>query len=279
MSEFMNDVVIVITLLVSLIFVYITIRKQVNQDVIDQIQKRHEQFEIDYLVESIKEMMFQLTSKHFVGFSESSEVYKRELNKRVHLKKALKGCANGSTEDKTYIIHLIGDLLKEHFLNESEIDFVLHFKRPGFLSVKDKFDMLLFKYKKLYDKAALSKIIEDEEWHIAKKVEGETLPVFCVSKEDVEEAFYRNQIVFTFDEKIENISQRIYENYKGFGVVDQIRDMDIDGVSGGVSGVTDFEMMERFAFYERTKKAFAVVATSESALYGNIILKKGVIKL
>ena len=42
---------------------------------------------------------------------------------------------------------------------------------------------------------------------------------------------------------------------------------------------TDFEMMERFAFYERTKKAFAVVATSESAFYGNIILKKGVVKL
>ncbi|KAG7249405.1 hypothetical protein CRUP_013847 [Coryphaenoides rupestris] len=37
------------------------------------------------------------------------------------------------------------------------------------------------------------------------------------------------------------------------------------------------EKVERFAFYERAKKAFAVVATSESALYGNLILKKGVI--
>ncbi|HBG77737.1 MAG TPA: L-fucose mutarotase [Phycisphaerales bacterium] len=41
----------------------------------------------------------------------------------------------------------------------------------------------------------------------------------------------------------------------------------------------DFEFVERFAFYERAKKAFAVVATSESAIYANIILKKGVIKL
>jgi L-fucose mutarotase len=39
-----------------------------------------------------------------------------------------------------------------------------------------------------------------------------------------------------------------------------------------------FEFMERFEFYERTKKAFAVVATSEKAQYANIILKKGVIK-
>ena len=32
----------------------------------------------------------------------------------------------------------------------------------------------------------------------------------------------------------------------------------------------------RFDFYERTKKAFAVVMTGETAKYGNIILKKGV---
>jgi L-fucose mutarotase len=37
------------------------------------------------------------------------------------------------------------------------------------------------------------------------------------------------------------------------------------------------EKVERFAFYERTKKAYAVVMTGETVKYGNIILKKGVI--
>lgn len=37
------------------------------------------------------------------------------------------------------------------------------------------------------------------------------------------------------------------------------------------------EMIERFEFYERAKKAYAVVMTGESALYANIILKKGVV--
>ena len=37
------------------------------------------------------------------------------------------------------------------------------------------------------------------------------------------------------------------------------------------------ENIERFAFYERAKKAYAVVMTGEKALYANIILKKGVI--
>ena len=39
----------------------------------------------------------------------------------------------------------------------------------------------------------------------------------------------------------------------------------------------EIEFVERFAFYERTKKAYAVVATGEAARYANIILKKGVL--
>lgn len=35
--------------------------------------------------------------------------------------------------------------------------------------------------------------------------------------------------------------------------------------------------IERFSFYEEAKKAYAIVATGESALYANIMLQKGVI--
>lgn len=38
-----------------------------------------------------------------------------------------------------------------------------------------------------------------------------------------------------------------------------------------------FHRMERYAFYERARKAFAVVMTGETVKYGNIILRKGVI--
>ena len=42
----------------------------------------------------------------------------------------------------------------------------------------------------------------------------------------------------------------------------------------GYEGI--IERVERFAFYERAKKAYAVVLSGEIAQYGNIILKKGV---
>ncbi|MDA8736562.1 L-fucose mutarotase [Opitutales bacterium] len=40
--------------------------------------------------------------------------------------------------------------------------------------------------------------------------------------------------------------------------------------------VAAIERIERFAFYERAKGAFAVVMTGDTAKYGNILLKKGV---
>lgn len=42
----------------------------------------------------------------------------------------------------------------------------------------------------------------------------------------------------------------------------------------GANAVTN---IERFAFYEEAKKAYVIIATSEAALYANVMLQKGVI--
>jgi len=48
--------------------------------------------------------------------------------------------------------------------------------------------------------------------------------------------------------------------------------------AAGDTNYAGFTQIERFAFYERAKKAYVIIATSEKALYANIILKKGVVK-
>ncbi|MBQ3817342.1 MAG: fucose isomerase [Clostridia bacterium] len=42
-------------------------------------------------------------------------------------------------------------------------------------------------------------------------------------------------------------------------------------------GAKAIGQIERFAFYEEAKRAYAIIATSESALYANVMLQKGVI--
>lgn len=48
-------------------------------------------------------------------------------------------------------------------------------------------------------------------------------------------------------------------------------------VLGEMGYAGPIEAIERFAFYDRARAAFAIVATGESRLYGNLILRKGVI--
>ena len=42
-------------------------------------------------------------------------------------------------------------------------------------------------------------------------------------------------------------------------------------------GENAFGQIERFAFYEEAKSAYAIIATGESALYANVMLQKGVV--
>jgi len=44
-------------------------------------------------------------------------------------------------------------------------------------------------------------------------------------------------------------------------------------------GVSVIDKLERFAFYEEAKKAYAVIATSETSQYANVILQKGCVLL
>jgi L-fucose mutarotase len=53
---------------------------------------------------------------------------------------------------------------------------------------------------------------------------------------------------------------------------------EFDAIVGRHEPGMALKLIERFAFYERVRGAFAVVQTGEARLYGNILLKKGVIR-
>lgn len=48
-------------------------------------------------------------------------------------------------------------------------------------------------------------------------------------------------------------------------------------VRGASKEAVGIDYLEREAFYQRARKAYAVAATSEKALYANVLLKKGVV--
>ncbi len=59
----------------------------------------------------------------------------------------------------------------------------------------------------------------------------------------------------------------------------KVEEVDLNSIYISHPNVPSIERLDRFAFYERAKSAFAVVMTGETAKYGNILLKKGVTPL
>lgn len=83
--------------------------------------------------------------------------------------------------------------------------------------------------------------------------------------------------VFPIDQYVEKpvVLMKTGEEYPG---EPEIWEKYIKIISSAENKNIPFEYAERFDFYEKAKKAYAVIATGEEAIYANIILKKGVIK-
>jgi len=196
-----------------------------------------EKYQLDYILAHIKESINDITRSNIYDLGLTEEAFQRRLNKRSALKKALKNCTYGSLADKEYVKDFIHDILASDYLTKDQVDKVIHFERPSFLSIQDKFEILLHIYKQTHGYEALGELIE--AYHLDRLkyvIEKGDQASYIITTEEIDKIYGQTHPRLTYEDKLEIISQRIYQMYKGFGVVDEIRDMKIDGVSGGASG-------------------------------------------
>ncbi|WP_127547664.1 ATPase, T2SS/T4P/T4SS family [Paenibacillus amylolyticus] len=200
-----------------------------------------ESFTIDMLIEKVKNSLHELSHSQLADAGLHEEEYRRRINQRAEMRKALKGCVSGSISDKTYVKNLIGDLLTRSIgLNKSNVDEVILFAEPDLLTIQDRFEIVFYLYRQQFGLDALSRIIDTYDLGRLRMEEvTDDGGSYYISEEDIQYVFECEYRELGFREKMDIIVQRIYQHYKGFSVVDEIRDQRIDGVSGGVSGMLD----------------------------------------
>lgn len=163
--------------------------------------------------------------------------YQKQIDRRKRLIGVSKKCGLGDLGAKEYMQAFILDLLTQSYkVNESNIDLLLNFKHPS--NVQDMFDILLYKYKKEFQFNAFNKIVSKYNLDLLKERENGDLQYF-ISSEEIKSIFLKETINLNFEDKLNIITQKIYQSYKGLGVIDEIRDQIIDGLSLGVSGVPE----------------------------------------
>lgn len=229
-------IMLIITGTVGGVFYYFKVNKSKYLD----YDVSEDKYQLNNILEFIKDTFNDLLKTNLYSMNITREEFEKRVQNKNELRKALKTCIYGDVNAKNYVKNFIRDiLLKTYKIDETNIDKIMSFDNPKELSVQDKFDILLYVYKKQYDLRALEMLIQENNLHNPKGLEGEGDGIrYAITAEEIEQAYIEKVKRLTaFDDKLNVIVQRIYQNYKGYGVIDEIRDMKIDGVSGGVSGI------------------------------------------
>ena len=205
-------------------------------------------FTIPQMLIFVKRRIDEITKMNITDIGLSEEELKRRKNKKYELKKALKGCTYGDANDKKYIKDLIFDLLvREYGVNQFNISKAINFDNYQYLTSQDKFDIIIYKYIKEVGYEAMNELIKKYDLDELKCVYGSTKPCYVIVPEEIDEIFQKEIVEgpeLSFEDKLMIVCQRIYQMYKGYSVIDEIRDMNIDGVSGGVSGLPEAFMYQ-----------------------------------
>ena len=240
MPAIFNTLLILVIFIAAIMSVVYFINKNKNAEVEEEIEKDEKTYTLEKMRDYIKKRLDEITKINLYDIGLSEEELKRRKNKKYALKKALKGCTYGDVNDKKYVKQLIGDLLsKEYGIDETNISKAIPFDVPSLLTSQDKFDILLYVYKKEFAYEALTQLIKRYNLATLKYIQGESKPTYVITPEEIDEIFEKEKLVLSFQDKLEIVVQRIYQHYKGYSSIDEIRDMNIDGVSGGVSGLPE----------------------------------------
>ena len=234
-----NIALMFVVVVVAVAAIVHMIKKNKNE-LVEEMEVDDKTYTLEKMIKFVKQRLDEITKINLYDIGLSEEELKRRRAKKYELKKALKGCTYGDVNDKKYVKELIYDLLsKEYGVDETNISKAIPFDTPSLLTAQDKFDILIHEYKKTFGYEALTELIKKYDLARLKYVEGETKPCYVITSEEIDDIYEKEQMQLDFNDKLEVVVQRIYQKYKGFSSIDEIRDMNIDGVSGGVSGLPE----------------------------------------
>lgn len=267
MSFWINISLIVLIFLCVFGLLFYKIRKnQKNINDLQTLQSEKERYKIEALEDYVKKRLTELTTINLFGLGLSEEEFNRRTRRREELKEALKNCNTGDLSSKTYVREYIRDILfNELDFNKDRLNWAIPFNNPSKMSAKELFDIILYVYEQEHGYKALSFLID--KYSLAKpKPDGS----YRIVEKDIRDIYAKERIRLTFEQKIDILAQRLYSSYKGFGVIDEVREMNIDGVSGGVNGLP--KRMEAFQSFDSLYK---LVEKEDNSLNSVWIMYKG----
>ena len=192
---------------------------------------------MDKVLEAVKNEMVEIVREDFtLGLSDTEfeKLYKR----KARVNEALKNCVFGIDSAKVLVIDLIRGFIADKVPHE-QITALLGLTPESEPSSQTKFEILMYRYKKAYGKDAFVKWVDDYNLRRERPATdaGHSQDMaYYITVDDLNYTYANEKIELDIEEQIDVLAILIYQQYKGFGIVDTLREMNIDGFNMGTSG-------------------------------------------
>lgn len=232
---FKNIIIILFVLLLGIIALYIALKMKMEEI----LPEEEDKYSLSVIVSHVREFFNSLigTACDRRRYLSGREIEKEK--ERQAVQNAVRTCNHGNSAAKALVKNYIKNWLMNDYLVEAdECDRVLAFENPGRIKPQDKFEIMLFFYTREYGTDAARVLLKEllEINRLRHKVNAVSSVQLCIDAEDVDVLFDEKSYAYSVQDKADIITQLIYRQYKGHGIIDSLRDCDIDGISAGVSG-------------------------------------------
>lgn len=192
---------------------------------------------MDKVLEAVKIEMVEIV-KDDISLGLSNEEFDRLYKRKARINEALKNCVHGVDAAKTLVIDLIRNFIASK-VPPQQVTMLLGLDPQSEPSNHVKFEILMYRFKKQYGKDALAKWIKKYNFARERHATGSERAqdqAYYITVDDLNYSYNNENIILTVDEQIDVLAILIYQQYKGFGIIDTLREMNINGFNIGTSG-------------------------------------------
>ncbi|WP_252891566.1 hypothetical protein [Thermoclostridium stercorarium] len=150
----MNEIMIVlITATVSVLTILYF--KDTGKNRIKTADLEENRYAIEAILAFIREAFNNILKTNLYELNITREEFEKRMHNRNRLRRALKNCTYGDINAKNYVKDFIKDILvRSYEIDENNVNNIISFDNPRKLSAQDKFEILLYHYKKKYGNRA-----------------------------------------------------------------------------------------------------------------------------
>lgn len=242
---------------------YLFYRKRKNE-IPDEIH--YATITMPYLLETVKRRVVEITRDDEV-LNVSNSVYKVRQQNKERLNQALTDCIDAIKSAREIVIALIRDIIKVEIETEEDCYKAIDFSGLDYLDWQTKWIILVYVLGIDYGNDVINYI--EEKYNITEirdiiLDDGRAIRKREFSGPMLDEVFQAEVIdgsyTLHYDEYLDIISRKLFADYKGFGEIDDLRQLKVDGFNYGTSGSIRYEIDGKWdAMYRSTNSVWVQI--------------------